>query len=154
MINLNPAHSVNGQKKNIIESKFRLTPEITEKALLNILEDVQSDAGDLEKQRVAIFNILDDVNVAQIELKDKYAYINTQRSLLEKLTLTIDVKDIMYEVVKAYEKLIPFDSISYIISNNQAVADSSLVYIYSKTPIGRSCQSKYEIPKKSSGRGS
>jgi len=91
------------------------THEETRIAYLNILEDMLEDKKGLQDQRKATFNILEDITEAQEELEEKFTYIKTLRALLDKLTIAVELRPVLEAVVEAYEKLLPFDSISYVI---------------------------------------
>lgn len=52
-----------------MDQVLQFTPRQEQQAMMNILSDMLSDRGQLEKQRLAVFNILEDIDDSQKNLK-------------------------------------------------------------------------------------
>jgi signal transduction histidine kinase len=109
-------------------------PNITENVISNLKEDRKS----LDDQRIATLNILEDITESQEELKYKYKHTQVLRNLLQKLTTTIDPKEVMENMLSSFEELLTFDVITFVIGEYKSQQAASTVYIYAKTLIGRS----------------
>jgi PAS domain S-box-containing protein len=124
-------------------SKFKIkdpdyvSVESSQRAYLNILEDMQAEKEMMENQRTATFNVLEDVTEAQEALKGKLLQVQTLRDTLENLAISTDTKYVMETVVGSLTKLVPFYSLSYIIWQGENTEFSNTVYINSKGPFGR-----------------
>jgi signal transduction histidine kinase len=111
---------------------------LDEASILNILTDLKEDKKSLEDQRIATLNILEDISEAQEELQFKYKHTRVLQNLLQRLTITIDPKSVMENMLSAFEELLDFDVVSFVISDFGGAKNYSHIYLYSKTLIGRS----------------
>ena len=85
-----------------------------EQAFFNILEDLRSERENLAQQRIAILNILEDVNGAQAKLNRKYQEVDVSRDLTQRLSNTLEYHTIMNEVAKALRQILPDRDVAYI----------------------------------------
>jgi PAS domain S-box-containing protein len=114
-----------------------ISPEHSQRAYLNILEDMQGEKQAMEDQRKATFNILEDITAAQEELKFRLLQVDTMRQTLESLSISVDSKNVMETITKSIQKLVPYYSLSYVIYQGQSGLYGNTLYINSKGPIGR-----------------
>jgi len=71
------------------------------------------------------------------ELREQLIQSNAIRALLEKLALTFDIKATMDAVLAAFIELVPFHTISYVISDIEGSEFSKLTYVFSKGAVGK-----------------
>lgn len=76
------------------------------------------------------------LNEAQKELRDKYNYIENLRVLLERFTITIDVKSVMETVLKAIASLINHQTISYVIAAGEGLEFLDSIYVWAQGSVG------------------
>lgn len=91
------------------------TPEMTQKVLLSLLEDVYSEKEKLDQQSKVNFSLLEDVNQAQKKLKHKYFEIEVLRKVSEEIGYTLDLKRVLEILSKSIEKLLDFATVSYML---------------------------------------
>jgi len=72
------------------------------------------------------------------KLKNELTYVRVLRTLLEQMVSAADIKSVMDAVLGALQELIPFHTISYLISNKHKADTPSVVYIFAKKPISSS----------------
>lgn len=121
-----------------------------QKALLNMMEDMQEEKGVLENQRIAIFNILDDVNEGQNELKLRYQELEVIKSLTQKLGLTLELESVMWDIVEALKVLFPGHAIAYAVTPFGSQKNTrTTVYIHTNLSLSieylRSVQSSLRL---------
>ena len=109
-----------------------------ERALMNILEDMQKDKKLIENQRKAILNTLEDVQEAQRKLRKRYYELNVLKDLLQELGYTMKIEDIFKRMVKALKQVLPESvNISYVVSPRISGMDPGLLYVHARTPFGK-----------------
>lgn len=109
-----------------------------EKALMNILEDMQKDKKLIENQRKAILNTLEDAQESQKKLQKRYSELNVLKDLLQELGYTIKTEDIFKRMVKALKQVLPESvNISYIVSPHISGMSPDLLYVHARTPFGK-----------------
>ncbi len=109
-----------------------------EKALMNILEDMQKDKKLIENQRKAILNTLEDVQEAQRKLQKRYLELNVLKDLLQELGYTMKIEDIFKRMVKALKQVLPESvNISYVVSPRISGMSPDLLYVHARTPVGK-----------------
>jgi signal transduction histidine kinase len=123
--------------QDLISSNVQNSPEHSQRAYLNILEDMQSERKMMEDQRKATFNIMEDIAESQAELKHKYLHTQVLRDLLQKLTFSVDPREVMASMVYSFEELLDFDVASFVIGDYKRKHAPSSIYVYSKTLIGQ-----------------
>jgi hypothetical protein len=126
--------NVKSQISNIEPS---VSPEESQRAYLNILEDMQGEKQAMEDQRKATFNILEDITLAQDELKSRLLQVNTLRQILEELSISVDAKNVMETITRSIQKLVPYYTLSYVIYYGEDERSGNSLYINSKGPLGR-----------------
>jgi signal transduction histidine kinase len=124
--------------EEFLNPNLQVSPELSQRAYLNILEDMQAQKTVLEDQRKATFNILEDIAESQNELQLKYRHTQVLRNLLQKLTLSVEPMEVMESTLHAFEDLLNFDVASFVINDNKEKSATSNIYIYAKTLVGRS----------------
>jgi len=128
---------MHGTEKSKLESAVELTPELEERALFNMLEDMQDDKVSLEQQRLATFNILDDINKTQEELKRKYDELDVIKDLTQKMGTSLELKTVMENIVNAIKKLFPSITIAYIIAPIGSKEISNIIYVHSSFGVNK-----------------
>lgn len=93
------------------------SPDVS-RFLSNILEDAQEEKKKLEEQRLATLNILEDVQRAQEELAAKYDYINNIRNLLEELTVSTNVEDVLKASFTTFQKILKCNNLAFLYTDN------------------------------------
>lgn len=103
-----------------LKEVYKTSPE----SLLKALEQVQSEKKNLEMQRLATLNVLDDVHKAQEELAKRYDYIKNIRELLEKLTVSNDFLSVAEAAFLGFQKMVSnsyvaffYNGIAYVFSD-------------------------------------
>ncbi|MBI3534392.1 MAG: hypothetical protein HY072_02750, partial [Deltaproteobacteria bacterium] len=91
------------------------TPEDRTKAANNILEDLMAEKEKSGLQCQAIFNIMEDVNIAREELRNKYQDFEILQGLTQTLGFSFDVRAIMSSISDAIRKLSFEITISYVL---------------------------------------
>lgn len=93
-------------------------------SLINILEQVQEEKKNLEMQRLATLNVLEDVHKAQGELARRYDYIKNIREFLEKLTVSSDFLSVAEAAFSGFQKMVSnsfvaffYNGIAYVFSD-------------------------------------
>lgn len=106
-------------------SEYKDMDIINHDVFLNILEDIEDDKKEMERQRAAILNILEDVKESQEEVKKKNLSLKERQRELEAvaglskvLSLKIDLKNSIEEVKKHLNKIIDFDAAIFYVYNN------------------------------------
>jgi signal transduction histidine kinase/chemotaxis receptor (MCP) glutamine deamidase CheD len=122
--------------EDFIVSTPELTPELTQRAYMNVLEDLQLEKENMENQRVATFNILEDITESQITLEKKYKQIDVIRALTQKLGKTLEVRAVMDVICDAFKKLYPSITIAYVIVPNNPTRAPNIIYINTQAEIG------------------
>lgn len=103
------------------------SPDVS-RFLSNILEDAQEEKRKMEEQRLATLNILEDVQQAQEELAAKYDYINNIRSLLEELTISTDVEDVLKASFVAFKKILKCNNLAFLYADNIFISFENLLF--------------------------
>jgi signal transduction histidine kinase len=129
--------SISSPESFVKKSNLDVTPKQKQRAFLNILEDMQEQKQATEDQRKATFNILEDVTLAQAQLKGRLLQVQTLRDTLENLAVSTDPKYVMETVVHSLTKIIPYYSLSYIIWQGEGAEFTNTIYINAKGPFGR-----------------
>lgn len=98
-------------KKNTVHEKKPLTTraalKMEKRDLAKILKDIQKDKIEAENQRKAILNILEDVNSAQEKLNKKYQELQTVSELTHSLGLSLETSSAIDSAGKAINSVIP-----------------------------------------------
>lgn len=93
-------------------------------SLLKILREAQEEKKNLEQQRLATLNVLEDVHQAQEELAAKYDYIKNIRDLLENLTVSTDFISVAGAAFASFQKMIESSCMAFFYEGN--------IYVFSK----------------------
>lgn len=93
-----------------------------EDSFLSILEDMESDKREMNRQRAAILNILEDAYEAQENIKEANKDLENRQKELEaiaelskRLSTKIDIDEIMETVYEYVKKFIDFNCLSFYI---------------------------------------
>jgi signal transduction histidine kinase len=122
--------------KTAIEDHSRILEKaVKEKTreLENLLADEQQDKQELERQRKAIMNILEDVSESQNELKETYDSLRKQskqlaalKQLGDELASVWDIEGILMIINKYFKEFVGFEVATYLVTN--PTDEGGLVY--------------------------
>lgn len=122
--------------KDSISPNLEISPEMSQRAYLNILEDMQTEKTDMEQQRIATFNIMEDISEAQEELKKRYSELDALKDLVQELGSSLKTTVVLNKLVKALKQTLPpSTNLSYIIPSVDPGKPSNLIYIHAITPL-------------------
>lgn len=95
----------------------------------------------LQEQRLAIFNVLEDVNEVQIELKRKYQESSVVHDLIEKISNTLEPKDIFYYIVQAIKTIFNNRQIAWTFAPVGVFSGKQKIFFSLGEPVGKAyCQ--------------
>lgn len=118
------------------DSGREAAPELEQKALLNILEDMQKDKEVIENQRKAILNTLEDVKQTQEQLQKRYSELNILKDLLQELGFALNIRDVFRRAIKALKQVMPESAnFAYILPPSVPGIPSNLIYVHARAPL-------------------
>ena len=108
------------------------------------LDSAQGDKNDLERQRLATLNILEDISESKGELEELNQRLEARGSelaalkdLSDDLTSVLDVEEVVVIANSYFDKLISFSTINYLIINS---AHEGIVIGAEQSVIGNPAQ--------------
>ncbi len=109
-----------------------------QKALLNILEDMQKDKELIENQRKAILNTLEDVKQTQEQLQKRYFELNILKDLLQELGFAMKIEDAFRRIIKALKQVLPESaSVCYVVSPSIPGMNPKFLYVHGGAPLNK-----------------
>lgn len=121
------------------DSYLEISPENSQRAYLNILEDMQSEKAAMEDQRIATFNIMEDITEAQEELKKRFGELDTLKELVQELGSSLKTTVVLQKLVDALKNTLPESTnFAYVIPSTDPGRQSNLVYFHAHTALGKS----------------
>jgi len=103
------------QSSNETMNLEKITPELEQKVLLSLLEDLYGEKEKLAQQTKVNFSILEDINEAQEELKRKYFELDVLKKVAEEVGYTLDLKRVLEILSKSIERLLDYTSVSFML---------------------------------------
>ena len=101
----------------------------------DVLGRMSAKEREMEIQRLAMLNILEDTNEAQNELKKRYAYLEAIKSLTEKLSVSVLPFQMFESAGRAINEIIP-NSVCYFYSLElDSSAWGNKIFIYSSCAL-------------------
>ncbi|MDD4412574.1 MAG: HAMP domain-containing sensor histidine kinase [Patescibacteria group bacterium] len=95
----------------------------------------------LQEQRLAIFNVLEDVNEVQVELKRKYQESGIVHDLIEKISNTLEPKDIFYYIVQSIKVIFNDRQIAWTFAPVGVFSGKQKIFFILSEPVGKTyCQ--------------
>jgi signal transduction histidine kinase len=120
-----------------VDNNLDFSPELPQQAYLNLLEDMQDERKQSDDQRIATYNILEDIMEAQEALQNRLIQVQTLRETLEKLSISMNPKHIMETIVNSLTNLVPYYSLTFVIAQGEGSQFANSVYVTAKGPVGR-----------------
>lgn len=118
--------------------KLAITPELEQKVLFSLLEDMSGEKEKLAEQAKVNVSILEDINNAQEELKKRYAELDTLKDLIKELGSSLKTAIVLQTLLKALKKILPESvNFAYAIPSPDPGAPSNLIYVHSSAAIGQ-----------------
>ncbi len=104
----------------------------------NTFEELKKDKEILEKQRLAILNILEDTQEGQKELKERYRDLNIIKTLIYELSSSLDIAKIIEKVIRAMRQILPEETNYFycITPIDSASSQFCACFIYAQIEIG------------------
>jgi len=113
------------------------SPEEDRASLLKIIEELREDQADSENQSKAIFNILEDIDESQEELKKRYSELNVIKRLVQELGNSLQTKVVMNTLLFALKETFPEEvNFAFVIPSPNPANFSSSIYIKANSPLG------------------
>lgn len=95
----------------------------------------------LQEQRLAIFNVLEDVNEVQVELKRKYQESSIVHDLIEKISNTLEPKDIFYYIAQSIKTIFNNRQIAWTFAPVGVFSGKQKIFLILSEPVGKAyCQ--------------
>lgn len=117
---------------------LEVSPELSQRAYLNILEDMQQEKAAMEDQRKATFNILNDVSEGQERLKKSYRELDIIKVLVQELEASLDIPHVFTKLIQAFRAVLPENvNYSYLIVPFDYGKPQEKINIYAQTFVGR-----------------
>ena len=121
-----------------MNSNLEVSPELSQRAYLNILEDMQNDKEEMENQRIATFNIMEDISEAQEMLKKRYTDLDTLKDLVQQLGSSLKMTVVMKQLTFALQRALSASvNVAYVILSSDPGKPSNIMYIHARFPIGK-----------------
>ena len=118
------------------EESIKKEAGLEKEDLLKIINDLRENQIDSENQRKAVFNILEDVDESQEELKKRYSELNVIKRLVQNLGDSLQTKTIMETLVLALKEAFSEEvNFAFVIPSFNSTNFSNSIYIYASSPL-------------------
>jgi len=115
-----------------------VSPKLSQRAYLNILEDMQEERSQMEDQRIAIFNIMEDITEAQKELKKRYQDLDVIKELVQDLGTSLKTTVVLDRLIEALKKTLPPPiNLAYVMPSPNPDKLSDSIYIHTTTQLSK-----------------
>ncbi|MCK5592383.1 MAG: PAS domain S-box protein [Candidatus Pacebacteria bacterium] len=105
--------------------------------LLKIIDDLRKSQADSESQRKAIFNILEDVDESQEELKKRYSELNVIKHLVQELGNSLEIKTVINTLILSLKEIFPKEvNFIFVIPSSNFVNFSDSIYVHTNSSLG------------------
>ena len=127
---------VSFQQVNKKEESVNKETELEKEDLLKIINDLRENQVDSENQRKAVFNILEDIDESQTQLKKRYSELNVIKRLVQDLGDSLQTRTIMETLVSALKEAFSEDvNFAFVIPSFNSTNFSNSIYIYASSPL-------------------
>jgi signal transduction histidine kinase len=121
---------------DFISPNLKISPEDSQRAYLNILEDMQAEQTQMERQRIATFNIMEDITESQEVLRQRYNELDTLKKLIQNLGLSLKTTVVLGNLVSAIRQTFPATTnLAYVIPPIDPGKFSSIMYVHAAEPL-------------------
>ena len=124
-----------------VKDLTKLDLDASQAALTKALSEMELEKHELEDQRSATLNILEDISESQKELQIKYKELKIIKNLIQNLGMTFKADLVMGYIIESIQELFPEVSVAYCNFLEEMPAPGPLLKIYPTLAIG----SKYPI---------